>query len=148
MSVFVVTEETGEYSQTNWCVKAAFATHEAAEAYVAGMESLPGIAGEYAPGREARYAIEEIDVWDSAPERVMRFHIFEYVRPGSESDPRVRPPYRTEEFYPVGYTDDLVSTNEWADDPRSAGWRTVHVTAATEEACIAEYRRLLAEPQP
>lgn len=139
MIVFVVTEETGEYSQTNWCVKAVFATRDAAETYASNMEALPGIPGEYAPGREARYEIEEIEVWSEAPELVMRYHIFEYV--GPDRPMRSRPPYRTEEFYPAGFTGDLVSTIEWSEN--SPGWGEIHVTAPTEELCVAEYARLL-----
>ena len=140
MPIYIVTETTGEYSQTNWCVKAVFDNREAAERYVAGMASLPGITGEYAPGREVDYDIEEVEVWDDAPERVMRYHISEIV--GPDTDPRARPPYRTEEFYPRGYTDDLTSA---IDTDGTPGWCTIRVTAVREEVCVSEYRRLLEE---
>ena len=138
--VYVVTEHTGAYSQQGFETKAVFTTRAAADRYAEDMASLPGIPGEYGPGRENGYEVVEMPVWDSATERVLRYHIYEYA--GPERSERTRAPYRTEEFYPEGWNGDIRSGIDEGDTP---GWCTIAVTAATAEECVSEYRRLLAE---
>lgn len=137
MKVHVVTEETGQYEDAYNDVRAVFATREAAEKYVANMAALPGIDKEYSSGREVTYEIEELEVWDDAPERVMRWCIWDYVpAPDWIKSKQARRPYRVETYYPEGYRQDLFSKIER---------RALEVRAASEEECLAEHQRLYAE---
>lgn len=138
MNVYVVTETTGSYSQTGYDAIAAFATREAATEFATNMKALPGFIGESGGGSDASYDVVELPVWDSAPERVLRWWMWEMLGPDKTYD---RKAYRVETYLPAGWTADLRVKVEPSNSP---GWASLEIVAATEAEALAAYAKEVA----
>lgn len=134
-TVFVVTKETGEYSDRWTSVVAVFTNRAAAERYAAASDRKVFWPHESEPGR---HEVEEAPLWDDAPVLVTRWNKFALVHRNRGLDRQdVQPPYRVSEYYPADWQADLYSRTRVSEqDPN---WADIEVRAATAEECWQEF---------
>jgi hypothetical protein len=136
--VFVVTEETGEYSNLWVDVRAAFATQGDAEDYVGKMAALPEIRGESSHGI---FDIHAMDVWAGPLEHITTYRCSSLWKKGMRGRDKI---YRVEEYVPVGQS----ASRVWATttrNEREPEWTEISVSALSEEECQATFARLVQE---